>query len=142
MAVNNTVILVGNMGIDPTVHSDKNGETFIRFTLATTDSWQDKETQEWHDRESVWHTCFAFSPSAKQYASYFKKGQRVKVTVAIVYREGEVGEQKYRDAVINARKIEPAPLLAKNPVGKESVSEVSGTAVEFGERETDHSIPF
>ncbi|NJL52185.1 MAG: single-stranded DNA-binding protein [Hydrococcus sp. SU_1_0] len=128
MAVNNTVILVGNLGIDPTVHSDKRARRLSALPWRQPIAGKIKKPKNGTTGESVWHTCFAFSTSAKQYASYFKKGQRVKVTGAIVYREGEMGEQKYRDAVINARKIEPAPLLAKNSMSKESVSEVSGTA--------------
>jgi len=49
MATNNLVELTGNLGSDPAVHKDRNGREFIRFSIATTDSWKD-ETGEWVER--------------------------------------------------------------------------------------------
>ncbi|WP_317112645.1 single-stranded DNA-binding protein [Chroococcidiopsis sp. SAG 2025] len=58
MATNNLVELTGNLGSDPTVHTDRNGDEFIRFSLATTDSYKDEKTGEWEELPSVWHSIF------------------------------------------------------------------------------------
>lgn len=143
MAHNNHVELTGNIGSDPAVHTDRKGREFLRLTVATTDSYKEETTGQWVDREAVWHTCFAFSEGAKQYAAMYKKGMRVKITGSLSYRENEfeqAGETKrLRDAIISIRRIEPAPLPRKS-YARDTVSEMTGTAVEFG---GDHDpIPF
>lgn len=146
MATNNLVELTGHLGSDPTVHTDKNGKEFIRFSIATSDSWKDEKTGEWKELPSIWHSVFAFSENAKKYAAFYQKGQRVKVTGSLRYRETKVEGMEYpiAQAAIHARKIEPAPLMKKGAKDSAMVTEVSGTGVEFAgsDMPTDDEIPF
>lgn len=144
---NNLVELTGNLGADPTVHTDRKGRQFIRFSIATTDSYQDQQTQAWVDLPSVWHSCFAFSENAKKYAAYYRKGQRVKVTGSLTYRETHAPglDHPIMQAAINARKIEAAPLPSrKGAKDRAEVNDASGHGVEFTSTDapTDSDIPF
>lgn len=118
MANNNVAILIGNLGSDPTVHVNRNGKEFLRVTIATTDSYKDKKTEEWVDLPSTWHSCFAFSDYAKRDTSAFRKGMRVRIIGRITYRESKVRLENesltFRDAIINIVKIQMAPLALKS----------------------------
>ena len=113
MANNTTITLIGNVGQDPEVHKNDNGE-FVRLSIATTDSYKDEQSGEWKEKEAVWHTIFAFGPQVAAYANAQKAGNRVKVAGTLSYQTTEAmieGEKRYfNNATIIARRIEPAPL--------------------------------
>jgi single-stranded DNA-binding protein len=97
--------------------------------------------------DPIWHSIFAFSENAKKYAAFYQKGQRVKVTGSLRYRETHVEGLEYpiAQAAIHARKIEPAPLPTKKGAKDAAmVTEVSGKGVEFAgsDLSTDDEIPF
>lgn len=144
MGTNNRVELTGNLGSDPSAHTDKNGREFIRFSIATTDSWKDEKTGEWQEGTSIWHTVFAFADKVKPHAGFYQKGQRVKVTGSLRYRDAHVDGLEYpvREAAVSAWKIEPAPLPKKG--AKDAATEVSGKGVESAGNDmpTDDEIPF
>lgn len=113
MANNNTVTLIGNLGQDPESHTT--GTTsYVRLTLATTDSYKDEQSGTWKDRKSVWHTVFAFGPQVAGYARSYRKGDRVKVTGSPSYQTTEAfieGEKRlFTNASILANRIEDARL--------------------------------
>ena len=84
MANNNTVILTGNLGEDPKQYT-KDGKSFVRLSLATTDSYKDK-TGNWKQQKPLWHTIFVSVEKAQNAALGFKKGNRIKVTGSLSYR--------------------------------------------------------
>ena len=119
MAYNSTVILTGNLGHDPEV-KDKDGKLYARFSIATTDSYQNKTTRDWHDKDTVWHDVVAFSPSAIDDIQKYSKGARIKVTGSLSYKflkmadeDGEIRTIKTPSIV--AGKVEDAALTAKEP---------------------------
>lgn len=117
MAYNSTVILTGNLGKDPEI-KDKDGKSYARFSIATTDSYQNKTTGEWQDKETVWHDIVVFSPNAIEDIKGYGKGDRITVTGTLSYKPREVaGEdgQTYtiKEPSIVGGKIENAELLAK-----------------------------
>lgn len=86
----NKVILVGNVGNDPIIRSTQNGKEIANFSLATADSWKDKNTGE--KRENTeWHNICIFNHGlvgvVKQYV---KKGSKL-------YIEGQLKTEKYID---------------------------------------------
>lgn len=113
MANNNTVTLIGNLGQDPETHQAATA-SYVRLTLATTDSYKDEQSATWQDRQSVWHTVFAFSPQVAGYARSYNKGDRVKVTGSLSYKTTEAfveGEKRlFTNASIIASRIEDARL--------------------------------
>lgn len=113
MAQNNQVTLIGNVGQDPDTHTSQKG-TYVRLTLATTDSYKDEHSGEWQDKKPVWHTVFAFGPTVSGYARSYKKGDRVKVTGSLSYQTTEAviegQKQLFTNASIIATRIEDARL--------------------------------
>ncbi len=85
----NRVILVGNLGRDPEVRTLESGAKVAKFSLATTERYQDKNG-EWQDM-TEWHNIVAWRNRAEQAERSFKKG-------ALVYVEGKLTHRKYQDA--------------------------------------------
>ena len=79
----NKVILIGNLGRDPEVRRMGNGEPVVSFSVATTESWKDKNTGERRDR-TEWHNVVIFNENLGRVAEQFlKKGSKV-------YLEGQL----------------------------------------------------
>jgi len=117
MAINNTVELIGNIGKEAKIIETAES-TFAAITLATTDSYQDKDGN-WQDKETVWHNLVAFNPKVISILKGLNTKARIKVTGTLSYRPFEVqdGEGKVitkKEASIVARKIEQAPLSKKS----------------------------
>lgn len=118
MAYNNTVELIGNMGSEARIIEQEGGKGFAAFSLATTDSYLD-ESEEWVQKEPVWHSILVFSPVVQGHVKGLKTGTRIKVTGSISYRSFEVQDvdgKTYtrREASIIAGKIEQMPLVKKS----------------------------
>lgn len=116
MAINNTVTLIGNMGTEARI-IETEGNTFIAFSLATTDSYKDGE-DNWQNKETIWHNVLVFGSKTMEVAKSLKKGSRIQLTGSLSYRpfevvngDGEVITKK--EASVIARRIELAPLAKK-----------------------------
>ncbi|NUF49562.1 single-stranded DNA-binding protein [Gilliamella sp. ESL0250] len=85
----NKVILVGNLGQDPEVRYMPNGNAVANFSIATSESWKDKQTGETRDR-TEWHRVVVFGKLAEIAGEYIKKGTQV-------YLEGQLQTRKWQD---------------------------------------------
>jgi single-strand DNA-binding protein len=86
----NKVILVGNLGADPDVKRTQDGRPIVNLSIATSESWRDKNTGERKDK-SEWHRVVIFSEGLCKVAeSYLKKGSKV-------YLEGALQTRKWQD---------------------------------------------
>lgn len=85
----NKTILLGNMGGDPDVRHMTNGEAVISFSLATTESWRDKASQE-KKEQTEWHRIVVYGKLAEIVAKYAKKGSQL-------YVEGRLRTRKWTD---------------------------------------------
>ncbi len=83
----NKVILIGNLGQDPDVRYSADGRAIANISVATTDSWKDKNTGERQDR-TEWHRVVFFGKLAEIVAEYLKKGSQV-------YIEGRLQTRKW-----------------------------------------------
>ena len=72
----NRVILVGHLGQDPEVRYMPNGNAVANFSVATSESWKDKQTGEQKDR-TEWHRVVIFGRLAEIAGEYLKKGSQV-----------------------------------------------------------------
>ncbi|MCX7945388.1 MAG: single-stranded DNA-binding protein [Hydrogenophilus sp.] len=89
MASVNKVILVGNLGRDPETRYTPNGEAVVTLSVATSESWRDKQTGE--RRETTeWHRVVFFGRQAEIAGQYLKKG-------SAVYIEGSIRTRKWTD---------------------------------------------
>jgi single-strand DNA-binding protein len=91
----NKVILVGNLGRDPEVRYSPSGQAVANVTLATSESWKDKNSGEKQER-TEWHRIVFFGRLAEIAGEYLKKG-------AQVYVEGRLQTRKWQDKDGNDR---------------------------------------
>lgn len=85
----NKVILIGNLGQDPEVKYMPNGNAVSNITVATSESWKDKNTGEQVDK-TEWHRVVFFRRLAEIVGEYLKKGSKV-------YIEGKLQTRKWQD---------------------------------------------
>ncbi len=84
----NKVILVGNLGRDPEVKSFQNGGRVCNLSVATSESWKDKNSGEWRDR-TEWHRVVVFNENLIGRAERsLRKGSKV-------YVEGQIETRKF-----------------------------------------------
>ena len=85
----NKVILIGNLGQDPEVRYMPNGNAVANVTVATSESWKDKNSGETQER-TEWHRVVFFGRLAEIVGEYLKKGSKV-------YVEGRLQTRKWQD---------------------------------------------
>jgi len=86
----NKVILVGNVGSDPEIRNTQDGREIASFSLATSESWKDKNSGEKKDK-TEWHRIVVFSQGLIGIIkNYIKKGSKV-------YIEGSLQTRKWTD---------------------------------------------
>lgn len=85
----NKVILVGNLGRDPEIKYTASGGAIANLTIATSDTWNDKQTGEKVEK-TEWHRVVAFQRLAEIMGEYLKKGSQV-------YIEGRLQTRKWQD---------------------------------------------
>jgi single-strand DNA-binding protein len=91
----NKVILVGNLGKDPEVRYMANGGAVCNVTLATTESWKDKQSGEQKDK-TEWHNIVFYRRLAEIAGEYLRKGSQI-------YVEGKLQTRKWQDKNGNDR---------------------------------------
>ena len=88
----NKVQLLGNLGADPEVRNFQNGGRVLTFSLATSESWKDRESGERKER-TTWHRVSIFADGLIDVAEkYLKKGSKVLVEGKLENREWTDGE--------------------------------------------------
>src|SRR5258708_6884901 len=85
MAKNNLVKLTGNLGADPQFIETEQHK-FAVISVATTESYKTKDSDEWKDMEPVWHNVITFKPDLIEKMKSLKKGVRILVEGSISYR--------------------------------------------------------
>ena len=85
----NKVILVGNIGQDPEIRYMPNGNPVANLTLATSESWKDKQSGDVRE-QTEWHKVVLFNRLAEIAGEYVKKGSKV-------YLEGSIRTRKWQD---------------------------------------------
>ena len=89
MAGINKVILVGNLGNDPDVRTMPNGDAVAKISVATSESWNDKNTGERRE-VTEWHSIVFYRRQAEVVGEYLRKGSKV-------YVEGRLRTRKWQD---------------------------------------------
>ena len=145
----NKVILVGNLGADPEIRQTKDGRPIANLSIATSESWKDRNTGERRDK-TEWHRVVIFSEGlAKIAENYLKKGAKV-------YIEGQLQTRKWQDQSGNDRYSTEVVLQGFNATltmldsrgggggGMQSDNDFGGGAPQGGGQsfELDDDIPF
>ena len=86
----NKVILVGNLGAEPEIRNMNNGQRVASLSVATSEQWTDRNTNEKNER-TQWHRVSVFDQNSASYAeNYLRKGSKV-------YIEGKLQTRKWQD---------------------------------------------
>ena len=90
MASLNKVQIIGNLGKDPEVRHTQDGKAIVNLSVATAETWKDKQTGE-RKEKTEWHRVVIFNDGlAKISEAYLKKG-------STVYLEGQLQTRKWTD---------------------------------------------
>jgi single-strand DNA-binding protein len=99
----NKVILIGNLGNDPEVRAMQSGDKVVNLSIATSESWKDKNSGE-RKENTQWHRVVIFNQGLVKVAeSYLKKGAKVYIEGQLETRswdDPKSGEKKYSTEVV------------------------------------------
>ncbi len=142
--INKVIIIVGNLGGDPETRYMPSGSAVTNLTVATNESWKDKQTGEQKDR-TEWHKVAMFNRLAEVAAEYLRKGSQV-------YIEGKLRTRKWQDK--NGQDRWTTEIIADEmqmlggrgggsaPMGSSSDSAPSSAPPQPGPDDFDDDIPF
>lgn len=100
MAGLNKVILIGNLGRDPELRYTANGQPVASFTLATTESWTNRNGER--EQRTEWHRIVTWGKLAETCSEYMAKGKQVYVEGRLQTREWEdrEGNKRYTTEIV------------------------------------------
>ena len=150
----NKVIIVGNLGNDPETRYMPSGSAVTNLTVATNESWKDKQTGEQKDR-TEWHKVAMFNRLAEIAAEYLRKGSQVYIEGKLRTRKWTIaeGHERYTTEVIvdargsmqmlDGRAVqEPAPAPKPEPPKPPRKARKPRAKPEPALAEGDDDIPF
>jgi single-strand DNA-binding protein len=118
----NKVILVGNLGKDPEVRTTQDGTKIVNFTLATSETWNDKASGE-RKEKTEWHRVVIFNDRTADVAErYLKKGAKVYVEGSLQTRKwtDQSGQERYTTEIVIGRFNGQMTMLDTRNSGGES----------------------
>ncbi len=97
----NKVILIGNLGKDPETRYMPSGGAVTNITVATSETWKDKQTGEQQER-TEWHRVVFFNRLAEIAGEYLKKGSKVYIEGSLRTRkwQGQDGQDRYTTEIV------------------------------------------
>ncbi|MDB9863490.1 single-stranded DNA-binding protein [Litorivicinus sp.] len=96
----NKVTLIGNIGNDPDIKALPSGSQVANLSIATTDSWRDKNSGEMQER-TEWHRVVFFDKLAEICGQYLKKGSRIYIEGNLRTRQWEQdGQKRYTTEIV------------------------------------------
>ena len=134
----NKVILLGNLGADPEFRTTAGGDAVATISIATSDSWKDKNTGE-EQQKTEWHRVVFFRRMAEVVGQYLKKGSSV-------YIEGQLQTNSYEDKNTGEKKFS-TQIVARDMqmLGSRNSSETQSNSTEeasMDQTPLDDEIPF
>ena len=135
MASVNKVIVLGNLGKDPELRHLPNGDAVCNFSLATTESWKDKDGNKQDKTE--WHNVVIFRKLAEIAGEYLKKGRPVYIEDRLQTRkwQDKEGKDRYTTEIV----ADQMQMLGSRDEAKE-VAKPTQAPTGFEDMESD--IPF
>ncbi|MCB1769282.1 MAG: single-stranded DNA-binding protein [Candidatus Competibacteraceae bacterium] len=130
MASINKAILIGHLGRDPEVRYMPSGKAVANVTMATSDSWKDRNTGERQER-TEWHNLVFYSPLAEIAGQYLRKGSQIFVEGRLQTRKWQdknTGQDRYMTEII----VNEMKMLDKK-------SDRAGGSAPFGPEDSEGS---
>jgi len=112
----NKVILVGNLGNDPETRFMPNGNAVTNISIATSESWKDKQSGQQQER-TEWHRVVFFNRLAEIAGEYLKKGSKVYVEGSLRTRQWDKEGQKHYSTEIIANEMQMLDGRGDNAMG-------------------------
>jgi len=129
----NKVIIVGNVGQEPEIRNTQDGREIASFSIATTESWKDKNSGEKKEK-TEWHRIVIFSPNLVSIVKlYVKKGSKLYIEGAIQTRKWKdnSGVEKYTTEIVLQQYNSTLQILGNNQ-----------NQAETTEQEPEDDMPF
>ena len=148
----NKAIIVGNLGRDPEVRYTASGSAVANVTVATSESWKDKQSGERQER-TEWHRVVFFGRLAEIAEEYLKKGSQVYIEGSIrtqKWQDKESGQDRYTTEIV-ARDMQMLGSRGGDSSGASdddyssatrSATASSGGGASGGDADLDDDIPF
>ena len=139
----NKVILVGNLGQDPEVKLTAGGAAVTTLSIATSESWKDKESGN-EEKKTEWHRVVLWRRLAEIAGEYLKKGSKVYIEGQLQTRKWEQeGQTRYTTEVI-ARDMQFLDSRGNmdNSNSPSDISSTSEDSVDSEQEIKDDDIPF
>jgi single-strand DNA-binding protein len=133
----NKVIVVGNLGKDPEMRYMPSGAAVANFSVATTESWKDKQSGEQQER-TEWHRIAMFGRLAEIAGEYLRKGSQV-------YLEGKLQTRKWQDKEGKDRYTTEIVAHEMQMLGKRESGGAASSSNEPpppGDSDNDNDIPY
>lgn len=143
MASVNKVILIGNLGKDPESRFLSNGDAVTNITLATTDTWKDKNGEK--QEKTEWHRITFYRKLAEIVAEYCKKGNPIYVEGRLETRKwtDKEGIERYStDIIAHDMKMLGSKQLSETRDKSEPVRQQQSKPSVSGFDDMDDDIPF
>ena len=123
----NKVILIGNLGQDPEVRYMPSGGAVTNITLATSETWRDKQTGEQKER-TEWHRVVFMGKLAEVAGEYLKKGSQVYVDGKLQTRkwQDQSGQERYTTEVLVDSFTGVMQMLGGRPQGGQGMGQNMG----------------
>ncbi len=149
----NKVILIGNLGRDPEVRHTQDNKKIVHLSLATSETWRDKNSGERRER-TEWHRVVIFNDHLGEIAEkYLRKGSKVYIEGQLQTRKwtDQSGQEKYTTEVVMQRFRGELTMLDSRadsavPGAGEGADSAPDTAAaqtpESGQTDLDDEIPF
>jgi len=147
----NKVLLIGRLGADPEIKQMVNGKSVARLSLATSQTWKDKNTGEKKEK-TEWHRIVVFNEGLVNVVQqYLKKG-------AQIYVEGQISTRKWKDEQSGIDKYSTEIIIQgynssltmlgggggniSNDTATQQISKNSEESVQGSQNDLDDEIPF
>ena len=146
----NKVLLIGRLGADPEIKQMVNGKSVARLSLATSQSWKDKNTGEKKEK-TEWHRIVVFNEGLINVVQqYLKKGAQVYVEGQLStrkWKDEQSGQDKYSTEIIIQGYNSSLTMLGggsgiKNDNSSQAISNKSDESSQVQQNDMDDEIPF
>ena len=147
----NKVLLIGRLGADPEIKQMVNGKSVARMSLATSQSWKDKNTGEKKEK-TEWHRVVVFNEGLVNVVQqYLKKGAQIYVEGQLStrkWKDEQSGQDKYSTEIIIQGFNSSLTMLGgvgqgiQNQTTSKSISKNSDDVSQMEQNDLDDEIPF
>ena len=147
----NKVLLIGRLGADPEIKQMVNGKSVARLSIATSQSWKDKNTGEKKEK-TEWHRIVVFNEGLVNVVQqYLKKGAQVYIEGQLStrkWKDEKSGQDKYSTEIIIQGYNSSLTMLGggsrgiQNDNSSETISKNSDEASKIEQNDLDDEIPF